>query len=165
MLADAAGDLLLREPRLLARQILAAGLGASGADPTRLPASGLAGLATLYGVGHADRLQGAVQLLGLPGGASLPSRIAFYRRDPKAALEELETLATDLLRRLDGRPPLAALFYSSTERGARFFGPGVDEAAVLARALGPVPLIGMRSAAEVAGSGLTRYAAALALIA
>jgi hypothetical protein len=163
VLAAAAGDLLLREPRLLTRQILAVGLGAGGPDDRNLPAGGLASLATLYGIGHTDRLQGAVPLLGLPDGASLPHRIAFYRRDPQLALQELEALARDLRHRL-GRPPLAALFYSSTERGARFFGPGIDEVAVLAGALGPVPLIGMRSAAEVAGSGLTRYAAALALI-
>ena len=166
VLAAAAGDLLLHQPQLLARQILAVGLAGTDWDERDgLPATGLAGLATLYGVGHADRLRGSVPLVGLPHGASLPARIAFYRRDPRLALEELEELARGLLRRLAGRPPRAALFYSSTERGARFFGPGIDEAAVLAKALGPVPLIGMRSAAEVAGSGLTRYAAALALIA
>ena len=81
------------------------------------------------------------------------------------ALQELTALARDLRQELAGRPPRVALLYSSIERGGRFFGPGVDEAAVLAQALGPVPLIGMRSAAEVAGSGLTRYAAVLALIA
>ncbi len=162
VLAAAAGELLLREPRLLARQILAAGLPA-GPEPAA-PAS-LAGLSNLYGVGHAERQRGTVTLVGLPEGASPPARLAFFRRDPKLALDELEAMARDLRHRLAGRPPRAALFYSSTERGARFFGPGIDEVAVLARALGPVPLIGMRSAAEVAGSGLTRYAAALALIA
>jgi small ligand-binding sensory domain FIST len=166
VLAEAAGDLLLREPRLLARQILAVGVAATDGDARGgLPATGLAGLATLYGIGHADRLGGAVSLTGLPHGGSLPGHLAFYRRDPRLALDELDALARDLRRRLDGRPPKAALFYSSTERGAGFFGPETDEAVVLARALGPVPVIGMRSAAEVAGSGLTRYAAALALIA
>ncbi len=171
VLAAAVGELLLREPRLLSRQILAAGLpakdGPDGDGPDRdgPPVDALAGCAALYGIGHIDQLRGAVPLLGLPPRAAPPARVAFYRRDPRRALAELDSLARDLRRRLAGRPPLAALLYSSTERDARFFGPEVDEAAVLANALGPVPLIGMRSAAEVAGAGLTRYAAVLALIA
>ena len=160
VLAEAAGDLLVHEPKLLARQILAAGHG-----PGDRPGPGLAGRAELYAIAHADRLRGGIELAGLLPGASLPARIAFWRRDPTRALEELTSLARDLRQQLAGRPPRVALLYSSVERGGRFFGPGVDEAAVLARALGPVPLIGMRSAAEVAGSGLTRYAAVLALIA
>ena len=160
VLAAAAGDLLVHEPRLLARQILAAGHH----QGDRL-ATGLAGHADLYAITHADRLGGGIELAGLRPGASLPSRLAFWRRDPALGLRELTDLARDLRQELAGRPPRVALLYSSIERGGRFFGPGVDEAAVLAQALGPVPLIGMRSAAEVAGSGLTRYAAVLALIA
>jgi small ligand-binding sensory domain FIST len=160
VLAAAAGELLVHEPRLLARQILAASLA-----PGEEPDAGLAGRAGLYAVAHADRVEGGIALAGLMPGASLPARIAFFRRDPARALQELGTLAGDLRRALAGRLPKVAVLYSSVERGGRFFGPGVDEAAVLARALGPVPLIGMRSAAEVAGSGLTRYAAVLALIA
>jgi len=160
VLAEAVGELLVHEPQLLARQILAAGLG-----PEAPPHPGLAGRAELYAVGHADRRRGGIELSGLLPGASLPGRIAFFRRDPGLALQELTSLAHDLRRELAGRTPRVALLYSSVERGARFFGPGVDEAAVLAAALGPVPLLGMRSAAEVACGGLTRYAAVLALIA
>ena len=160
VLAEEAGDLLVHEPRLLARQILVASHGPVEHEPGRL-----AGRAELYGIADADRVAGGVELSGLAPGSSLPARIAFYRRDPTRALEGLGSLARGLRKELAGRPPRVALLYSSIERGERFFGPGVDEAAVLAKALGPVPLIGMRSAAEVAGSGLTRYAAALALIA
>ena len=166
VLAAAAGDLLVREPRLLARQILAAGHHQGDQPPvSRTGAAGLAGHADLYAIAHADRFEGGIELAGLRPGASLPPRVAFWRRDPAQALRELTALARDLRQELAGRPPRVALLYSSVERGGRFFGPGVDEAAVLAQALGPVPLIGMRSAAEVAGSGLTRYAAVLALIA
>jgi small ligand-binding sensory domain FIST len=100
----------------------------------------------------------------VPAGASVPGRVSFHQRDPQLALRELESLAVRLLDELDGRPPLAALLYSSIRRGSRFFGPGVDEAAVLKDRLGPVPLIGMRSNAEIAEGSLTRYATALALI-
>lgn len=154
-----AGELVLREQQP-ARQLLVAGLPGEGIEPVPLES-----LATLYGIAHADRHAGAIELSGLPQGASLPGRLAFHRRDPALALRELAELATRLRRMLGGRPPRAALFYSSTERGHGFFGPKVDEAAVLALALGPVPLIGMRSAAEVAGSRLTRYAAVLTLLA
>lgn len=159
-LAAAAGDLLLHEPSHLARQIVAVSHG-----PGEPAATDLAGRADLFAVARADRLKGGIELSGMLPGASLPSHVAFWRRDPARALRELTELALDLRRQLAGRPPRVALLYSSTERGARFFGPEVDEAAVLSHALGAVPLIGMRSAAEVAGSGLTRYAAALALIA
>lgn len=160
VLGEAVGDLLVHEPQLLGRQILAAGIG-----PDEPAAAGLAGRAALYSVADADRRQGGIALAGLPPGAALPGRLAFFRRDPRLALQELTALARDLRQALAGRPPRVALLYSSVERGARFFGPGVDEAAVLAAALGPVPLLGMRSAAEVACGGITRYAAVLALIA
>ena len=159
MLAGEAGELLLHDSRRLSRQLLAAGLGADQAstDGSALPP-------LLHGIARASRVDGGVELLDLPAGASLPGRIAFHQRDPQLALRELESLAERLLGELDGRPPLAALLYSSIDRGSRFFGPGVDEAAVLATRLGPVPLIGMRSNAEIAEGGLTRYSTALALI-
>jgi small ligand-binding sensory domain FIST len=163
VLAGEAGELLLHDSRRLNRQLLAA-----AAAPDHVPDHAAADqpgqTPLLYGVARASRVDGGVELLDLPAGASLPGRIAFHQRDPHLALRELEALAARLLGELDGRPPLAALLYGSTEWGGRFFGPGVCEAAVLADRLGPVPLIGMRSNAEIAGTGMTRYSAALALI-
>lgn len=146
ILADEAGDLLLRKPRLLSRQLVAIGDGSA------------------YGIGIVERQRGAVALTDLPSGTPLPTQVAFARRDPALALRELTALAHDLRRGLGDRTPQAALLYSSIERSSGFFGPGVDEAALVASALGPVPLIGMRTAAEVAGDAVSRYAAALALI-
>lgn len=159
VLAGEAGELLLHEQRLLSRQLLAACLSSDQASPATQ-----AGLPMLFGIARANRIEGSIELLGLPAGSSPPGRIAFHHRDPRLALHELESLATRLLGALDGRPPRAALLYSSTERGRRFFGPGVDEATILAAQLGPVPLIGMRSNAEIAAGGLTRYSTVLALI-
>ena len=161
-LADEAGELVLRDQRQARRQLLLARVPMEEELETASPAAADA----LFGVVHADPLTGALELSGVGAdGGGLPGRVQLFRRDPALALDDLQALAADLLGRLGGRPPKAALFYSSIERGAGFFGPGVDEAALLGRVLGPVPLIGMRSAAEVAGSKLTRYAAALALIA
>ncbi|HRY24675.1 MAG: hypothetical protein H6852_04520 [Geminicoccaceae bacterium] len=160
-LAEEAGDLVLRDQRQLRRQLVLAQV------PTEvgLAGSSLAPADALFGIVHADPLRGSIEISGIGlGGGGLPSRIQLFRRDPALALEHLQALAADLLQKLGGRPPRAALFYSSIERGIGFFGPGVDEATVLGRVLGPVPVIGMRSAAEVAGTKLTRYAAALALI-
>ena len=159
VLAGEAGELLLHDSRRLSRQLLAAGLAS---DQTAT--DGLVLPPLLYGVARVSRADGGVELLDLPAGASLPGRIAFHQRDPQLALRELESLAERLLGELDGRPPIAALLYSSIQRGSRFFGPGVDEAAVLAGRLGPVPLIGMRSNAEIAEGGINRYSTALALI-
>lgn len=163
VLASEAGELLLHDSRRLSRQLLAAGLTSDQASD-QAAANGPVPPPLLHGVARASRVDGGVELLDLPAGASLPGRIAFHQRDPQLALRELESLAGRLLGELDGRPPLAALLYSSIERGSRFFGPGVDEAAVLADRLGPVPLIGMRSNAEIAEGGMTRYSTALALI-
>lgn len=161
-LAQEAGDLVLRDQRQLRRQLLLARMPMEAA----VDHDSLASAEALFGVVHADPLRGALELSGIGiGGGGLPGRVRLFRRDPAKALDDLQALAADLLRRLGGRPPKAALFYSSIERGVGFFGPGVDEATVLGRVLGAVPVIGMRSAAEVAGSKLTRYAAALALIA
>lgn len=146
VLAAEAGDLLLRQPRQLSRQLVA--VAADGP----------------FGIGLVDRTRGAVALVDLPPRAALPAQITFARRDPALALDKLADLARDLRRRLEGRTPRAALLYSSIQRGHGFFGPAVDEAAVVAKALGTVPLVGMRTAAEVAGHDQTRYAAALALL-
>jgi hypothetical protein len=158
VLADEAGETVLHESRQLSRQLLA--VGRVGEAPT----DDLAGLPSLYGIGRANRCDGSVEIVDLPEGTGLPGRIAFYHRDPGLALRELDELAARLRHRLAGRQPIVALLYSSIERGRRFFGPGVDEAAVIAGCLGPVPLIGMRSNAEIAESGLTRYATGLVLI-
>lgn len=159
-LAAEAGELVLRDQRQLRRQLLLAQVP-TNAEFAEAP---LDQAGSILGIVHADPLRGAIQLSGV-GGAGPPGRIQLFRRDPALALDDLQALAAGLLQKLGGRPPKAALFYSSIERGIGFFGPGVDEAAVLGRVLGPVPVIGMRSAAEVAGTKLTRYAAALALIA
>ncbi|MEZ5865073.1 MAG: FIST N-terminal domain-containing protein [Geminicoccaceae bacterium] len=161
-LAEEAGELVLRDQRQLRRQLLLAQVPMD----VELAGSSLAAADSLFGIAHADPLRGALGISGIGvGGAGLPGRVQLFRRDPALALDDLQALAASLLRQLGGRRPKAALFYSSIERGVGFFGPGVDEATVLGRTLGPVPVIGMRSAAEVAGTKLTRYAAALALIA
>ncbi len=159
-LAEEAGELVLRDQRQLGRRLLLAQVP-TDAEFAEAP---LDQAVSILGIVHADPLRGAIQLSGL-GGGGLPGRVQLHRRDPALALDDLQALAAGLLRKLGGRPPRAALFYSSIERGIGFFGPGVDEATLLGRVLGPVPVIGMRSAAEVAGTRLTRYAAALALIA
>ncbi len=160
-LAEEAGELVLRDQRQVRRQLLLARVAAGEGPEDASPAAAEA----LFGVVHADPLRGALELKDIATGGGLPGRVRLFRRDPALALDDLQALAAELVRELGGRPAKVALFYSSIERGTGFFGPGVDEAAVLGRVLGPVPVIGMRSAAEVAGSKLTRYAAALALIA
>jgi small ligand-binding sensory domain FIST len=91
-------------------------------------------------------------------------RIALAHRDPEAARDDLKAM----LAGLAGGAPVAALYFDCCARGAGFFGVEDLEAAYLAQALGPAPLLGVFGSCEigpVAGSTeLLTYTGVLALL-
>jgi small ligand-binding sensory domain FIST len=77
-------------------------------------------------------------------------RLAFAVRDPEAARKDLEETVRELSRELAGAAPLAGLYFDCAGRGTQLYGAsGVDLRLLRAR-FPDLPLIGMRSAFELA---------------
>ncbi|MCB1885530.1 MAG: hypothetical protein KDG89_16305 [Geminicoccaceae bacterium] len=147
VLREAAGELLVRDPARLLRQICLAPLE-DGDRVGRLHAL----------LGH-DAANGGLRI----DAPQLRGSVRFMRRSPGYAIDALRDQANALKRRLDRRAQLA-LLYVSERRGPELLGPGVGEAAVLQAALGDVPLIGLRTREEIFDARPQSHAAVLCLI-
>jgi small ligand-binding sensory domain FIST len=77
-------------------------------------------------------------------------RLAFAVRDPETARKDLESTVRELSRELAGAAPVAGLYFDCAGRGTQLYGAsGVDLRLLRAR-FPELPLIGMRSAFELA---------------
>ena len=77
-------------------------------------------------------------------------RLAFAVRDAEAARKNLEGTVRELSRELAGSAPIAGLYFDCAGRGTQLYGTsGVDLRLLRAR-FPDLPLIGMRSAFELA---------------
>jgi small ligand-binding sensory domain FIST len=88
--------------------------------------------------------------------------LMFCRRDRAAAEEDLERMLGRLKRRLSA-PPRAGLYFTCIARGPNLFGPNAEEMAIVRRALGDFPLVGMFCDGEISNNRLYGYTGVLTL--
>lgn len=151
VLKEEAGELIARDIRRAAGYIHVA-VPVPGSDPHDYLVRGLVGI---------DARQG---WLALGGRAETGDRLMFVRRDPNAARADLKRMLADVRRRLDGRPVLAAFYFTCVARGADMFGEDGIEAAMVRKALGGAPLLGFFANGEIAGGRLYGYTGVLMAI-
>ena len=150
MLTLDAGEILARVPEQLVRKIMV--------ETADTPTEEVDGGRMIMLDGY-DEHAGAIHARAERVGAWL--RVT--HRDAPAALDEARLVATGLVAEAK-RSPLAAVFYSSVERGTTLFGPAVNEVALVQSALGPVPLVGIRTSNELFSGQVTSGSAVLCLI-
>lgn len=94
--------------------------------------------------------------------------VQFHLRDAEAADQELRTMLDRELSDLGGRRPAGALLFTCNGRGSRMFASPDHDAALIARALGGLPLAGFFCAGELGPVGgknfLHGFTASLALL-
>lgn len=146
------GELIARDPSRAAGYIHVA-LPVEGSD------RGDYSVRTLLGL---DPAQG---WLAVGADITVGQKLLFVRRDPVAAQADLERMLADIRRRLDGRPPLAALYVTCVGRGEHMFGERGAELSQIRQALGQsVPLVGFFANGEISGQRLYGYTGVLTVI-
>lgn len=150
VLSEEMGELLARRPDRIGRYIHVA---LPGVSPGQL------GQDRVRPILAVEPRDGAIAVAApLRAGQAL----RFVKPDARAARLAFERLLHDLQRRLAGRPPRAALLILSDARGRR--GDPDLEVDLLQRALGPVPLLGVRTDDEIFAGQLHSLSAVLALV-
>ena len=97
-------------------------------------------------------------------GGRLGVELRLMRPDPAGSLARLRDLAGTLIARLGGIRPVAGVYFASRHRGRGLFGPGVDEVSILREELGPVPLVGLVTDAEIFDLAVHEASGVLVLI-
>ncbi len=141
------------------------------ADARRALASVLVGFPVGEGefvVRHLAALDPHAGSLVVAGSLSEGQELFFAVRDPHEARNDLRRLLVDQVAAWQDSPPAGALYVSCIGRGRRFHGvPGL-ETAYLHQHLGPLPVAGFFSGAEIApGSSFSRlhqYTGVLAML-
>lgn len=151
VLKDEAGELIARDLRRAAGYIHVA-LPVAGSDTGGYMVRNLLGI---------DPRQG---WLAVGDHIEAGQSVIFVRRDPKSAQTHMKRMLADVVRRLDGRPPLAAFYHSCLARGRHLFGTDEAELALIRDTLGPVPLVGFFGLGEFCGERLHTYAGVLTVI-
>lgn len=137
-LTDAGSDLLNHGPHFGAdtrvRHLV-------GLDPSR------------YGVAISDLVEPGMQL-------------AFCQRHAQAARQDLVRVCAEIREEFDpcerpGSPPVGAIYISCAGRGGPHFGAPNAEMALIAHALGDIPLVGMFAGGEIARHHLYGYTGVL----
>ncbi|MGE4279175.1 MAG: FIST C-terminal domain-containing protein [Magnetospirillum sp.] len=147
-----AGELIARDPSRAAGYIHVA-LPVEGSD------RGDYSVRTLLG------LDPAKGWLAVGDEITVGQKVLFVRRDPAAAQTDLDRMLADIHRRLDGRPPLAALYVTCIGRGEHMFGERGAELSQIRQSLGQsVPLIGFFANGEISGQRLYGYTGVLSVI-
>ncbi len=93
---------------------------------------------------------------------SAGDRVMFVRRDPKSAVEDLESMIGNLKRRLPG-PPRGGIYFSCVARGPNMFGKEGVEMSKIRDQLGDFPLVGFFGSGEISNNRLYGYTGVLAL--
>ena len=88
--------------------------------------------------------------------------LMFCRRDPEAALQDLNRMLRDLKARCEG-PPKGAIYISCLARGPNMFGPDSAELKAVQREIGDVPLVGFFGNGEISHDRLYTYTGVLTL--
>ena len=150
VLVSEAGDLIARNLKRAAGYIHMGMVGPNGPEDFRVR--------TLIGI---DPDQ---EMLAVGVEAHEGDKIVFVRRDANAAQTNLQTMLNRIKDRLQGRKPLAALYYSGVSRGVHMFGNAGAEQELVRHTLGDVPLLGFFGNGELANGHLYGYSGVLALL-
>lgn len=89
--------------------------------------------------------------------------LLFCKRDAESAREDLLRMLGEVERALDGRQPRGGVYVSCLARGPSMFGAPSAEMALIASALGDVPLAGFFANGEVSHDRLYTYTGVLSL--
>jgi small ligand-binding sensory domain FIST len=151
VLTEELGDLFRHSGRRFAPQLWAAErvLDGGGGEAMRMRR-----------IVRLDEARGALRLDGGRPGTEL----RLMRPDPAGSLARVRDLARAQRGRLRGTAPVAAIYLASRHRGRELFGPRVDEVAVLREELGPLPLVGLATDAEIFDGTVHEAAGVLVLI-
>ena len=151
VLKDEAGQLIARDLRRAAGYIHLA-LPVAGSDRTDYQVRMLLGIDPRQGwLAVGDRVEEGAEVM-------------FVRRDPQSARADMERMLADVAARVAGRPVRAAFYHSCVARGGHMFGEDEAELALIADALGEVPLIGFFGHGEFAGERLYAYTGVLTVL-
>ncbi|MGD9742648.1 MAG: FIST C-terminal domain-containing protein, partial [Dongiaceae bacterium] len=143
------GEVLSRNPERIAGYIHVA-LPIAGSDSNDYLVRNLIGI---------DRQKG---WLAIGDQVERGRRLLFVRRDRDAAERDLR----QMLEKLRGRAGTAikgGVYFACVARGANLFGADSQEMAILADALGPVPLVSFLANGEICHNRLYGYTGVLAL--
>jgi len=143
------GEVLSRNPERIAGYIHVA-LPIAGSDQNDYLVRNLVGI---------DRQKG---WLAIGDNVEAGRRLLFVRRDREAAERDLR----QMLEKLRGRAGTAikgGVYFACVARGANLFGTDSQEMAILADALGPVPLVSFLANGEICHNRLYGYTGVLAL--
>lgn len=104
------------------------------------------------------------KLVAIGDRISIGDRVMFVRRDGPSAMEDLDRMLGDVVKRADGAPK-AALYYSCVARGPNLFGEESEELKAVQEALGDdVPLVGFFANGEISKNRLYSYTGVLTLL-
>ena len=152
VLTDELGDLFRHSGRRFAPNLWAAERSSCGAGGETM---------RMRRIVAVDEARGSLLLDGGRPGAEL----RLMRPDPAGSLGRVRELARVQLGRCRGATPVAGIYLASRHRGHGLFGPKVDEIAILREELGPMPLIGLVTDAEIYDGMMHEAAGVLVLIA
>ncbi len=144
------GELLARNMERIPGFIFA-GLPVSGADTEDYMVRDIVGI---------DPGQGLVAIGDM---AETGGRIMFCRRDGASAVADMEAMLDRLEKRLDGKVPRGALYYSCLGRGPAMFGEERTELDMIAERFGELPLTGFFCNGEISNARLYTYTGVLSL--
>ncbi|MEQ8709227.1 MAG: FIST C-terminal domain-containing protein [Rhodospirillales bacterium] len=91
-------------------------------------------------------------------------RLMFVRRDPEGAEQDMHRMLEDVARRLDGRQPRGALYYSCIARGPGLFADPHFEAKAIREQFGDIPYTGFFGNGEICNNRLYSYTGVLTLL-
>jgi len=144
------GELLARDLQKVGGYIFAA-LPVEGSDTQDYLVRNMVGVDPQHGV------------IAIGAAVDAGSRILFCRRDPKAAMEDMNRMLLDIKKRVDGRPIKGGLYISCAARGPNQFPKECTETHMIEQALGAFPLIGFFANGEISRDRLYAYTGVLAL--
>jgi small ligand-binding sensory domain FIST len=120
-------------------------------------------------VRHLIGLDPARQGVALSEAVSTGMQLAFCQRDAHAARQDLVRVCAEIREEFDpsehpGSQPVGAIYVSCTGRGGPHFGGANAEMAVIAHALGDIPLVGFFASGEISRHHLHGYTGVLTVL-
>ncbi|MEQ9491448.1 MAG: FIST N-terminal domain-containing protein [Alphaproteobacteria bacterium] len=150
VLKEDIGELLSRDLQKIGGYIFAA-LPIEGSDTQDYLVRNMVGVDPQHGV------------IAIGAAVETGARIMFCRRDPKAAMEDMNRMLLDIKKRVDGKPIKGGIYISCAARGPNQFPRDCTETHLIEQTLGSFPLIGFFASGEISRDRLYAYTGVLAL--
>jgi small ligand-binding sensory domain FIST len=112
---------------------------------------------------HVIGLDPVQRVIAVAAQTEAGQRIMFCTRDEEAARIDLVRICAELREQMGEAPIRGAIYVSCLGRGSALFGTVGAELALIAEALGPVPLVGFFASGEIAGGQLFGYTGVLTI--